>query len=51
MRLIGGKGSPDEPRLLPGYRVDRSDPDVWVLLCPQGEVVARSAPRVLHLRP
>jgi hypothetical protein len=41
MRLVGGTGSPEEPRLPPGYRVDRSDPDVWVLLCPQGAVVAR----------
>ena len=41
MRLIGGQGSPEEPRLPPGYVVDRSDPDVWVLLCPQGATVAR----------
>ena len=41
MRLVGGKGSPEEPHLPPGYRVDRSDPDVWVLLCPQGTVIAR----------
>jgi hypothetical protein len=41
MRLIGGTGSSREPRLPPGYRVDRSDPDVLVLLCPQGEALAR----------
>ena len=41
MRLIGGQGSPEEPRLPPGYVLDRSDPDVLVLLCPQGATVAR----------
>jgi TATA-box binding protein (TBP) (component of TFIID and TFIIIB) len=41
MRLIGGQGSPEEPRLPPGYVLDRSDPDVWVLLCPHGKVVGR----------
>ena len=41
MRLVGGTGSPEEPRLPPGYSLDRSDPDVWVLLCPQGAAVAR----------
>jgi hypothetical protein len=41
MRLIGGQGSPEEVRLPPGYVVDRSDPDVWVLLCSQGATVAR----------
>jgi hypothetical protein len=41
MRLIGGQGSPEEPRLPPGYRVDRSDPDVLVLRCPHGTAVAR----------
>jgi len=40
MRLVGGTGSPEEPRLPPGYVQDRSDPDVWVLLCPQGAAVA-----------
>jgi hypothetical protein len=30
-----------EPRLPPGYRLDRSDPDVWVLRRPEGWVVAR----------
>jgi hypothetical protein len=41
MRLIGGTGASREGRLPPGYRVDRSDPDVLVLLCPQGATVAR----------
>ena len=41
MRLIGGTGSPREVRLPPGYSLDRSDPDVLVLLCPHGTVVAR----------
>ena len=41
MRLVGGTGSPEEPRLPPGYVLDRSDPDVLVLRCPQGTVIAR----------
>jgi hypothetical protein len=41
MRLVGGTGSPEEPHLPPGYSMDRSDPDVLVLLCPHGEAVAR----------
>jgi hypothetical protein len=42
MRLIGGTGgSSKEVRLPPGYRVDRSDPDVLVLLCPDGTAIAR----------
>jgi hypothetical protein len=41
MRLVGGKGSPEELHLPPGYILDRSNPDVWVLLCPQGAPVAR----------
>jgi hypothetical protein len=41
MRLIGGTGSSEELRLPPGYSLERSDPDVWVLLCPQGATVAR----------
>lgn len=45
MRLVGGTGSPDEPRLPPGYVLDRSDPDVLVLHCPQGAVVARFSTR------
>jgi hypothetical protein len=45
MRLIGGQGSPEEPRLPPGYVLDRSDPDVWVLLSPHGKAVARFSAR------
>jgi hypothetical protein len=41
MRLIGGTGSSEELRLPPGYRVERSDPDVLVLRCPHGTAVAR----------
>jgi hypothetical protein len=41
VRLVGGTGSPEEPRLPPGYALDRSDPDVLVLLCPYGTVIAR----------
>jgi hypothetical protein len=42
VRGEGGKltGQEDEPRLPPGYRLDRSDPDVWALRCPEGRVVA-----------
>ena len=45
MRLLGGTGSPQEPQLPPGYCLDRSDPDVFVLRCPQGEAVARFSTR------
>ena len=41
MRLVGGTGSAEEPSLPPGYSLDRSDPEVLVLRCPQGAVVAR----------
>jgi hypothetical protein len=41
MRLIGGTGASREVRLPPGYRVDRSDPDVLVLRCPNGKAIAR----------
>ena len=41
MRLIGGQGSPEEPRLPPGYSLDLSDPDVLVLRCPDGTAIAR----------
>jgi hypothetical protein len=41
MRLIGGQGSPEEPHLPPGYSLDLSDPDVWVLRSPEGKAVAR----------
>jgi hypothetical protein len=33
-------GSEAELRLPPGYRLDRSDPDVWALRRPEGWVVA-----------
>ena len=45
MRLIGGTKSSDEPRLPPGYVLDRLDPDVLILRCPQGTVVARFSAR------
>jgi hypothetical protein len=45
MRLIGGKGSPEAPRLPPGYGLDHSDSDVLVLLCPRGKAVARFSAR------
>jgi len=41
MRLIRGQGSPEEPRLPPGYVLNRSDPGVLVLRCPNGKAVAR----------
>jgi hypothetical protein len=45
MHLIGGSGSPEEVRLPPGYSLDRSDPDVWVLRSPDGKAVARFSAR------
>ena len=39
--MIAGTGASRDPRLPSGYRVDHSDPDVLVLLCPHGKVVAR----------
>jgi hypothetical protein len=45
MRLIGGTGAPREPRLPSGYSLDRLDPDVLVLRCPHGTVVARFSAR------
>ena len=41
MRLVGGTGASREPRLPSGYVLNRSDPDVWVLLCPHRKAVAR----------
>ena len=35
----------EEPRLPPGYRLDRSDPDVWTLRRPEGWVVAHFSAR------
>jgi hypothetical protein len=31
---------PEEPHLPPGYRLDRSDPDLWTLRRPEGWIVA-----------
>jgi hypothetical protein len=45
MRLIGGTKSSEELRLPPGYSLDRSDPEVLVLLSPHGEAVARFSAR------
>ena len=45
MRLIGGTGSSREVRLPPGYSLDRSDPDVLVLRCPNGTAIARFSAR------
>ena len=39
--MIGGTGASREGRLPSGYRVDHSDPDVLVLLCPDGTAIAR----------
>jgi hypothetical protein len=41
MRLIGGTGGSREPRLPPGYSLDRSDPEVLVLRSPEGTAIAR----------
>jgi hypothetical protein len=41
MRLIRGTGSFRDPRLPSGYTLDRSDPDVLVLRCPNGKAIAR----------
>ena len=45
MRLVTATKSPEEVRLPPGYVLDRSNPDVLVLLCPHGETVARFSTR------
>jgi len=45
MRLVGETGSSEEPRLPPGYSLDHSDPEVLILLCPQGTVIARFSTR------
>ena len=39
-------GPREEPRLPPGYRLDRSDLDVWVLRRHEGWVVARFTQRL-----
>jgi hypothetical protein len=36
-------GLEEEPHLLPGYRLDRSDPDVWTLRRAEGWLVAYSS--------
>jgi hypothetical protein len=41
MRLIGGTGAFREVRLPSGYSLDRSDPDVLVLRCPNEKAIAR----------
>jgi hypothetical protein len=35
----------NEPRLPPGYRLNRSDPDLWTLSRPEGWVVAHFSAR------
>jgi hypothetical protein len=35
----------EEPHLPPGYRLDRSDPDLWTLRRPEGWVVAQFSAR------
>jgi len=45
MQLVGGTGPSKELRLPPGYSLDRSDPEVLVLLCPHGTAVARFSGR------
>jgi hypothetical protein len=35
----------EEPRLPPGYRLDRSDPDLWTLRRTEGWVVAHFSAR------
>ena len=35
----------EELRLPPGYRLDRSDPDLWTLRRPEGWVVAHFSAR------
>jgi hypothetical protein len=45
MWLIGGTGSSREVRLPPGYSLDRSDPGVLVLRCPDGTELARFSAR------
>ena len=45
MRLVVETGSSEEPRLPPGYSLDRSDPDVLDLRCPRGTEIARFSAR------
>jgi hypothetical protein len=41
-RVVKG---PEELRLPPGYRLDRSDPDIWALRRPEGWMVAHFSAR------
>jgi hypothetical protein len=41
MWLVGGPGSSKDLDLPPGYSLECSDPEVLILRCPHGEVVAR----------
>jgi hypothetical protein len=34
----------EEPRLPPGYRLDRSDPDLWALRRSKGREVGTTSP-------
>jgi hypothetical protein len=45
MRFVGGTGASRDLRLPPGYRLDRSDPDVLVLRSSDGAAVARFSAR------
>jgi hypothetical protein len=45
MRLIGGTGASREVRLPSDYSLERSDPDVLVLRCPNGTAIARFSAR------
>jgi hypothetical protein len=45
MRLVGGTGPSKEVRLPPGYSLERSDPDVLILRCPNGTTIARFSAR------
>ena len=45
MHAGGALTDREELRLPPGYRLDRSDPDVWTLCRPEGWVVAHFSAR------
>jgi hypothetical protein len=44
-RFVGVRRSSEEPRLPPGYVLERSDPDVSILRCAHGTAVARFSAR------
>jgi hypothetical protein len=44
-------GTEEELRLPPGFRLDRSDPDVWALRRPEGGWLPTSASEALPRRP